>query len=340
MQDDYAIIVGITDYPSPTLKPLKGPVNDASAFRQWVTAPDGGAVPDDAVHVKLRTSQDFAAADTAAYAHPSRDDVVCLFDDVMDTLDAQDEQGRRLYVFFAGHGCSPTAETALRNASLLMANAHLPRRAYNFPGNLAAEHMRTSAYFREVVLVMDCCRDEMSNALLSPPWPPAPEPGDGKLMTAYATDWASKAREREFDGQYRGIFSHSLMAVLNAGQLDGEMLKASVVAHIDHVADKPVKQQPVFNGDLADIQFSEAAVIQDSYVTIEVFGNGEPAEILKTDQATGNLVPVEQYQLSDVAWQGPLAPGTYLLMASAVGVRKQFSVFAAVPAVVTADGEV
>jgi hypothetical protein len=130
------------------------------------------------------------------------------------------------------------------------------------------------------------------------------------------------------------------MAVLNAGQLDGEMLKASVVAHIDHVADKPVKQQPVFNGDLADIQFSEAAVIQDSYVTIEVFGNGEPAEILKTDQATGNLVPVEQYQLSDVAWQGPLAPGTYLLMASAVGVRKQFSVFAAVPAVVTADGEV
>lgn len=305
-----------------------------------MTAADGGAVPDDDTHIKQQTSADFGLAASASQAHPSRDDVIRLFDEVMETLEEQDEQGRRLYVFFAGHGCSPTDARAIRNASLLMANASLPRRPHNLPGNLVAEHMRTSAYFREVVLFMDCCRDEMSNAPLLNPWEPCPEPGeDGKLVTAYATAWASKAREREFDGKYRGIFSHSLMEVLNSGQVDGEMLKASVKEHIEYVAERPVKQESVFEGDLAGIRFSEATETPKSDVTIEINGNGETAEIWTDDPASDDLIRVEQFQLGDAPWNGRLVPGKYLLQANATGLKKRFTVFAAVPAVINGGGE-
>jgi uncharacterized caspase-like protein len=341
MQNDYAIIVGISDYPASSLRQLKGPINDAIAFRNWVTADDGGAVPDNGTHIKQKTSVDFAPAASPSLAQPSRDDVIRLFDEVMDTLEAIDEQGRRLYVFFAGHGCSPTNATALRNASLLMANANLPRRPHNLPGNLIAEHMRTAAYFREVVLIMDCCRDEMSNAPLLNPWPPIAEPGaDGKLVTAYATAWASKARERDFAGQDRGIFSYSLMEVLKSGQIDGEMLKASVPAHIELSTDRPVKQESQFAGDLAEIRFSEAAPIPQSNVTVDIRGNGEVAEIWTDDPDSDDLKQVKQFQLGDAPWQGELAPGNYLLESTAVGLRKHFTVYAAVATVINSGGGV
>ena len=49
--NDYAVIVGAQTYPglddptSDAFHPLLGPVNDATAFYEWVTSPDGGDVP-------------------------------------------------------------------------------------------------------------------------------------------------------------------------------------------------------------------------------------------------------------------------------------------------------
>ena len=42
-KQDHAVVVGITNYPS--LSQLKGPENDAKAFRDWLVDKDGGAIP-------------------------------------------------------------------------------------------------------------------------------------------------------------------------------------------------------------------------------------------------------------------------------------------------------
>ena len=44
-KNDWAIVVGIDTYFDPNLPSLKGPANDAQAFYDWVTSPEGGAVP-------------------------------------------------------------------------------------------------------------------------------------------------------------------------------------------------------------------------------------------------------------------------------------------------------
>ena len=338
MQDDFAVIVGISDYPGPSPRSLEGPVNDAIAFRDWAVRADGGAVPDDPDHLKLITSADFPAAGGAPQGHPSRDDVIRRFDEIMDYLDTQDICGRRLYIFFAGHGCSPTDAKSLRNAALLMANARLPNRPYNIAGNLVADYFRTAAYFEEVVLFMDCCRDEMSNAVLDPLWSPVAEPGESRLVTAYAADWGRKSREHDYDGTKRGIFSYSLVEVLKQGRIGGNLLKASLPAHIDFVSDKPVRQQAQIEGDLDEMVFSEGATPAKSDVTIDIRGNGEAAEILAEDPNSDDLVPVEQFNLGNQPWRGQLEPRNYFLFSQEKQLRKRFNVLAGVPKVLNGDG--
>jgi hypothetical protein len=55
--DDHAVIVGINRYRSDEgIEPLKGAVNDALLFREWLIDPDGGGLDPD--NVELFTSPD------------------------------------------------------------------------------------------------------------------------------------------------------------------------------------------------------------------------------------------------------------------------------------------
>lgn len=44
-QDDYAILVGISEYANNNFPSLNGPQNDIDLVTSWLTAVDGGAVP-------------------------------------------------------------------------------------------------------------------------------------------------------------------------------------------------------------------------------------------------------------------------------------------------------
>jgi hypothetical protein len=47
MDDDWAIVIGINQYPKVVgASPLQGAVDDARKFKQWLVRPDGGAVPE------------------------------------------------------------------------------------------------------------------------------------------------------------------------------------------------------------------------------------------------------------------------------------------------------
>ena len=130
-QDDYAVVVGIAGYPK--LGDLDGTENDAIAFSEWLVSADGGDVPRQ--NVKLVLSSDYPYNGRPTEALPTTALVDQKFDELIeDGLGQGGRLGRRLYMFFAGHGIAPDID----ETALLMANAavpvrtghHIPARAY------------------------------------------------------------------------------------------------------------------------------------------------------------------------------------------------------------------
>ena len=148
-ENDYAVVVGICRYPA--LRELSGPVNDAHSFRDWLVT--RGAVPPG--NIELVVTPDNAETMTQRNAQPLRDQVIMALDAVLGNVGQQGKAGRRLCLFLAGHGYARQVD----DAALLMANAG----GGSFPsvsGTQVANWFRASATFDEIVLIMDCCREE------------------------------------------------------------------------------------------------------------------------------------------------------------------------------------
>jgi hypothetical protein len=342
MKDDWALVVGINHYPFAGVNPLAGAVHDAKEFCKWLTDPKGGDVPngsdEDDNHVVLLTSP----TDTAAPGppKPTYSQILSFFEELLVKLG--NASGRRLYIYLSGHGISPAGQVSVRNTALLMANAKAPNLWHNFTANIWAEGARSTARFREVVLIMDCCRDLKNNAVIMPHifGDSVPDSKDCYLIEAYATAWGSKARELPFPpgGQMRGVFTRSLLEVLWSGRMTGTMLKASVRKHLTLVLkDEKKAQEPQIDRDedLDRIVFNEQADPPRTLVTI----TGHPAarpEIDSWPEGTDNSVPVNlgDWTHDGASWQGKLEPGQYILRLPTGGSRR-LKILAGVPEEVT-----
>jgi hypothetical protein len=335
MERDWALVVGIDRYPLAGVAALKGAVRDAHEFHRWVTAPQGGAVPVE--HTVLLTSPPASPApDSAASADAVARRPVPVFSDILrffeNLLADAGLDGRRLYVYLSGHGISPTGQEAVRNAALLMANAKPPNQWHSFPGNIWAEGVRSSAMFQEVVLVMDCCRDLNNNATVFPHifGDPVEDGRSCLLVEAYATGWASKARELPLppDNSEQGVFTHSLLHVLRTGRMTGALLKESVQQHLSRLLQgvKRVQQPEIGrDDDLAKVVFNDNAPTP----RIDVVLKGHPAKLpaISSVPPGGDLTPVtlRDWKFNNSGWCGTLEPGTYLF-AKPDGGLKQFRV--------------
>src|SRR5688500_9961872 len=107
--NDHAIVIGIDRYPE--LKPLQGPGKDAGEFRDWLV--DHAAVP--SANVAMVLSHKAKKAE----ARPVQEEVDAAFNALFKKVKA--EPARRLYFYFAGHGCSQ----GTNHLALIMANANL-----------------------------------------------------------------------------------------------------------------------------------------------------------------------------------------------------------------------
>ena len=213
-QNDYAVLVGISRYPA--LSDLAGPVNDALSFRDWLLC--RGAVPPE--NIELVVTPDNAQAMNRKTARPLRDQVVNALDAVLENENERGKAGRRLYLFLAGHGYAPQ----VNDAALLMANAG-GRSFPAVPGAQFANWFRSSAKFEEIILIMDCCRDEYGSIPPQPlPWPdePSPDAPHVRYFHAYATQPYRQARERlmPVDGTVRGLFTHALITAFEMAKPD------------------------------------------------------------------------------------------------------------------------
>jgi hypothetical protein len=245
--DDYAIVVGINRYPAFTR--LKGPEADAAAFRNWLVSAAGGMMRSD--HVSLILSSDYPDPGlNAPDARPALGDVRQAFNRlrVLAHQARNNRVGRRVYLYFSGHGITPARVPSpdLDDAALLMANASSYVLDEHLPGHPYAEWFRNAAAFDEVVLIMDCCRDLKNN--VAPIGPGSPLINDRRTQVArfYAvpTELDSKSWEQDLGNPPapHGVFSFALMeALLNdavcdsQGRLTGTRLKTYLEKRVPEI---------------------------------------------------------------------------------------------------------
>lgn len=237
---DHAIVVGIKTYPG--LQNLDGPCNDALAFRDWLLDPDGGNL--DPGNVRVRLTSDYPAPNGVGDAHPTASDLADLFRDLIRRAAVGEHIGERLFVFVAGHGFADSQD--IDSAALFAANAE-----FLFPLHVAVMHyvsfLQRAWAFEELIVIMDSCRStnpmhEISKPAL-PRINPHPNSGRVKVFVGFGATFTQVAREKEFDGEVRGVFSMALLDALeNAkpnrlGRVTGSIVKKYVHNGIRKFAD-------------------------------------------------------------------------------------------------------
>lgn len=266
-KNDYALVVGIDKYPSAaSLKELSGAASDAQDFTNWLIAKAG--VPE--TQIKKMVSDDNGTM-------PRLLDIVAEVEKIYNLSPNSEEPiGRRLYIFLAGHGVGPD----LDEAGLLAADTSNVTKY--FPGRLYANLFRGRALFEQVVLCMDCCRDEDAD-LPDPYFPFNRKKTGGKLVNnvkqcyVFATGYARKSRERDFgDGRVRGVFTHVLLAGLEQGAIDGDgrltgaSLKRYLQREIPKLRGSDSDQDPDLRGIDDDFVFAQGFPPRRVAVTVHV----------------------------------------------------------------------
>ena len=226
--DDKGIVVGITNYPGITT--LKGPELDAEDFYDWLTSPQFGDVP--GARVEKIVTSGFATSPKPT------EEVAQAFDNLHAEAFASGMQkrlGRRLYVYAAGHGAGLTFrdDPDQSDAAFLVANATMVN-AIHVMTKVRALYFLNAGIFDEIVVFMDCCRNPL---FLNPNYPNYVNAIDiSKLgkerrkFLAFATRWGLNAREKQFNGVTRGIFTTALTTGLRgaAAKADGTITSKSL----------------------------------------------------------------------------------------------------------------
>jgi hypothetical protein len=221
---DAALVIGISHYPS--LRPLQGPVGDATRFADWLRGT--GGLP--AVNVELVVS------DNIEPGRPILSEIDEAFDRIFNRARAWPEP-RRLYVYFAGHGCSK----AIDHLALLMANADLDRlnRAMN-----ATEYREALSYraFPEQIYLFDCCRNYDSTVTgRGPEWtainPDVSPPLTGLVQVVmYAAGFTEFANERNLIySERRGLFTKVLLEGLAGAAAQHDLVSGQGIVTTDRL---------------------------------------------------------------------------------------------------------
>lgn len=236
--DDYALLVGINHYPD--IRDLEGPENDIQAFYDWLIDPNGGGIdPAEArQRIKVVRSSDFSDP-----SHPTENEIDDLLKDWVKKAANEERVGRRLYLYLAGHGIeireNPAAQVIPR-ASLLTANGSRLRPGAHILGADYAAAFRNSWAFDEVVLFMDCCREDIGAVERRPfPFilPPQGSIAETKpLFMGFAALKGKKAREEALGerGKVHGRFTWDLLRALRHAAGPGGKVTASALVNLMH----------------------------------------------------------------------------------------------------------
>lgn len=231
---DWAIVVGISDYTETSLEKLEGPQNDAEEFYKWVVAEDGGGVPEK-TQTKLLLSGRFKEQGST---EPTATTVQALFDHLeevkkqfMAEKKTRKPFGRRLWVYFSGHGFAPDIDDKLTALLTVDAKAGEFHRSHVITSMLA-DACADQGFFEEIFMFADCCRTVMPVTQLNVKKPSAviTDRDQVRKFYAYGARIGKESREWKVGEQWRGVFTMTLLEGLKGGAVDRSMSPPVITA--------------------------------------------------------------------------------------------------------------
>lgn len=317
VDENHAVVVGIDHY-NGGIRALQGSLNDCDLFIEWLRDPQGGNVPAGNL-IDIRSAAD-------APGQPFGEHIEMTLEGFFNrSLQVGRPVGNRLYLFFAGHGVTKD----LDRTALVTANAALTF-VRGFIGDLASAKIRTSGLFREVILVMDCCRDVFEPSRLNLRCE-LPDMTDitrrTNWMTVYAADWGSTTAEKVMPHPLRpdqpplchGVLTHALLRGLKTAADDqGRVTAATLKQFVRAVMSRE-----------GEVNRAPAKVMFDDEQPMLQFGSSEGADVtvsLSAVQATLEVLDGEKLVPLDLVMHatetGTLslklkAPRAYLLRSRA-----------------------
>jgi caspase domain-containing protein len=228
-KDDFAILTCISRYPNPGFKHLEGPPNDMELVEKWLLDPARGGFDPSGVNIKkVYTHKPYPQDENPAQfdpdqAPPTAEEFDLVFKKL---LRKRTDMGParvsgRLYLYFSGHGFCNRSLEKLAEAALYSANATRETYEHIF-GTHYARVAVGWALFKEVVLIMDCCRDsEIARVPRPKPYRDTPDDSlaaEVQLLSIYAVPKGGKAQERaipERNGKVHGLLTHALFRMLD-----------------------------------------------------------------------------------------------------------------------------
>jgi hypothetical protein len=247
----FGLCIGIDRYPGFPGRDLSSAAQDAVAFREWLIAPDGGALPEG--NAKLVTVPATEAFTGVFDARPKMQEVLQALRAINEQIDRRvaarpaDWSRTRLYIYAAGHGIAiPNGEGAV-----LMADAEPEVPGLNLDLSLYADWYMRCGLVHEVIVVVDCCREVaegMPPGVVFFKHCPFPAAKGTIRFVAYASRWGEDAYEPDqvADADLtRGYFTEALIAGLNgAAEEKGtrEVTAASLAEYVAQAVEE--KTQP------------------------------------------------------------------------------------------------
>jgi len=314
---DYAIVIGLNDYPQfgSQGRPLAGAIGDAERFATWLKDTDtGGGLPESNCMTILSTRDPL---------EPNQLVIDLALGSVITAAKAAGG-GRRLYFYFSGHGQAKSAH----DVALCLCHWSPLFRYAALSSELYKNMFLKCSPFREVVILLDCCRirsidatggeSEIGCAI------PVDDSGSKRFMLGFATEFQNAAMEAEVDDnageegpEVRGHFTEALLAGLKGGAArpEGGVASSDLKRYLElnvpriakvhnhvqkaHVIDDfPEDAQPVFGSALPEANF-----------TIEFAPQRRGEMVLEGP----NLEEVHRGDASTGPWRLTLGKGRYLL---------------------------
>jgi uncharacterized caspase-like protein len=296
-EGDFGLVIGIEHYPH--YRSLRGPVNDAMRFRDWLCQDIGGGVPTQNVMLILSSLETMT---------PSQTEIDEALVALLQAADARGG-GRRLYFYFSGHGA--TSEGSNDDVALLLTrwSMRLSRLALSAAGY--ANMLSRTGLFGEVVMFIDCCRDLSTPVAAAAPtiaemWT-SPRLAT-RMFLAYATEAGRPAFEVRESDAWQGIFTRSLLSVLeHSNGISAHALQASLERTLDQEAGaRGVFQRAHVTNELAaDSRFGLG---QMPFLELRFFQRRGLVTL-----RDGSLRVVAEHVADDTPWRLRLPDGLYLL---------------------------
>jgi hypothetical protein len=288
-------------------------VNDANLFEQWLLDANGGGLkPGNVKKIVSPANGTF---------RPIRDEIE---DEIISLYAERNNQtkplGRRLYLYFSGHGIAPGDGD---ECALVMANSYAsPWRA--FPGRMAANRVLNYPMFKEVVLIMDCCREVPGAALPELNLPAGSERlADANFLHAFASKWEARAAEKELpspfdDGSppnWHGVFTHTLIKGLRTatdetGLITAKSLKDYVRRAVQDLLPAEDNRRPEFLPEECPIVFGRGTLTS---VTVRLRPGFNSFQVL--DGSNLALIQPPTTKINASTYSVKLRPGSYVFRA-------------------------